>query len=552
MKKSGVLKVIEFFCRLGLGVLFIYSAWSKISNPEEFAYSVSRYRMLPDFTIGIFSLTMPMLELLAGLAMLFTKWLRESALLVAGMLAMFIVALVQALVRGLEISCGCFGVPSVGGREELAIALVRDLVLIVPAVWLMFRPNTWLDPLRRMPKGWRTGCLCGLGLLLAAWFAKDMVASGGSAVRIPPQGAVSEAGQDGAGQGFVVSSGPVRPGEWNVDFEGVLSKAEREQRPMVLLYSRKGCRYCPRLEECLAGESFRLWRKDRAPFLAFIRDNSLVRPSGNVKLAHDFVHMVRKTFNTTKDNFKGYPYVCVYWPQGGITNGVVFTGRRGVMGGQTHNLLVMELMSALDLALGERLTTGRKTLESIVSEATVQISARAEGTGGTVTMTPKDGLLPEGKRVQLVAKPEEGYAFIDWRKPDGSLASRASHLTVRGGMPIGCYTACFKSRSQCLPPVLLSPAETSLCVRVGEPVRYSIKVSEDCRPFSFQAKQQLPEWMDLNSITGIVFGTPESPGTNTVTIAVIGNDPQRTEQTVRLTFVVVPDADEKKTTDETR
>ncbi|MBR4617119.1 MAG: DoxX family membrane protein, partial [Kiritimatiellae bacterium] len=128
MNRRILMQGLEFVCRLGLGALFIYSALAKISDPDEFAYSVSRYEMLPGFTIGLFSLTMPMLELLAGVAMLFTKWLRESALLVSGMLAMFIVALTQALVRGLDISCGCFGVPSVGGQREIVMALVRDVV----------------------------------------------------------------------------------------------------------------------------------------------------------------------------------------------------------------------------------------------------------------------------------------------------------------------------------------------------------------------------------------------------------------------------------------
>ena len=178
MKKLHFFQCVEFVCRLGLGVLFIYSALAKISDPYDFAFSVMRYRVLPDFTIGIFSLTMPMLELLAGLSMIFTKWLRESALLVTGMFAMFIVALVQALARGLEISCGCFGVPSVGGREEILIALVRDLVLVVPAVWLMFRPDSRLWPLERMSRGLRILCLLGAGAFLAAWLVKDTWDSG--------------------------------------------------------------------------------------------------------------------------------------------------------------------------------------------------------------------------------------------------------------------------------------------------------------------------------------------------------------------------------------
>ena len=441
MKMRTFVQILEFASRLGLGVLFIYSALAKISDPDAFAYSVSRYRVLPDFLIGLFSLTMPMLEFLTGLSMLFTRWLRESALLISGMLALFIVALVQALARGLEISCGCFGVPSVGGRSEILIALVRDVVLIVPAIWLMFRPNTLIEPWKRISRKTRVICLCGFGTLLAAWVIKDTLSSDAFGLSFSPQTDMeTESKQKGRGQGLVISSGPICPGEWNVDFKGVLEKAEREHRPMILFYAGSGCKYCARLEEHLAGETFRMWREDRAPLMAFVRDKSPLYSPETLKSSYDFVLGINK-------DIEGYPYVCVYWPQEGVTNRVAFCGRRGFMGGQKNTLLVMQLMSALDRALGEWLSPGHKTLESMVNATTVQISARTEGVGGTVLMTPKNGLLFEGNKVDLIACPKKGFAFVDWRHPDGSLASQESHLIVLGGMPVGCYTARFRMRS---------------------------------------------------------------------------------------------------------
>ncbi len=443
MRNRIVIQVIEFFFRLGLGVLFIYSSLEKISDPGEFANSVDLYEILPDFTIGLFSLTMPMLELLAGLAMLFTRWLRESALLMTGMLVMFIAALAQALARGLEISCGCFGVPDVGGRKEILIALVRDLVLIVPAAWLMFRPNVWIEPMRRMSKRWRIICLCAFGTSLVAWFIKDSLASGAFASSLSPQkDGVAELEQNEQIQGILVSSGPIRPGVWNADFKGVLAKAESEQLPMVLLYVKDGCVHCTRLEESIAGETFRMWREDRLPLMAFVRDKSPMSSQETVKSAKDFVLGINKDLKNI-----GYPFVCVYWPQAGITNQVAFSGRRGIMGGRKDRLLVVEFMSALDRALGERQTMTHKTLESMVQAATVQISARVESIGGTVSIKPEDGLLQEGEKVELVAHPNTGYVLLDWRSPDGSLASQEPHLTVLGGMPAGCYTARFRVRT---------------------------------------------------------------------------------------------------------
>lgn len=136
--------VLETFVRLGIGALFAWSAWFKIQDPALFASSVESYRILPECMVGIFSLFMPMLELLAGIGLVATKWSREAALLVAGMLLVFIVALAQAAVRGLDISCGCFDDDPETGTVAIAKALARDVALLLPAVWLLFRPGRWI------------------------------------------------------------------------------------------------------------------------------------------------------------------------------------------------------------------------------------------------------------------------------------------------------------------------------------------------------------------------------------------------------------------------
>ena len=144
MKWARVLDWLERLCRVGLGGMFVYSAWGKVMDPGLFASVVMRYELLPEVTVGLFSLTLPMLEMLVGIAFVFTKWTREVALLATGMLVMFLGALTIAAIRGLEIDCGCFGISSGGGRMELILAIIRDVVLLVPTVWLMFRHDRWL------------------------------------------------------------------------------------------------------------------------------------------------------------------------------------------------------------------------------------------------------------------------------------------------------------------------------------------------------------------------------------------------------------------------
>jgi len=139
---------IETALRLGLGGMFLYSAWGKIHDPWMFQTAVDNYRFLPACTTAVFAVAMPMAELLVGAMLVFTKWTREAAFATAVMLMMFIVALLQAQVRGLDISCGCFGESEEGPGSTL-YALVRDVLLLALTAWLMFNgKRRWLVDFR--------------------------------------------------------------------------------------------------------------------------------------------------------------------------------------------------------------------------------------------------------------------------------------------------------------------------------------------------------------------------------------------------------------------
>ena len=122
--------------RLGLGAMFIYSAWSKLQDPRVFQTMVDNYRLLPACMTALFSVTMSMAELLVGAMFLFTKWTREAAFATVVMLAMFLVALAQALIRDLDISCGCFGDAEHGASVGMA-GLLGEVLLGMPTCWRM-------------------------------------------------------------------------------------------------------------------------------------------------------------------------------------------------------------------------------------------------------------------------------------------------------------------------------------------------------------------------------------------------------------------------------
>jgi hypothetical protein len=85
--------------------------------------------MVPESLINIMAILLPWLELVCGVLIIVGVFVRGSALLIGAMLAVFIVALSSAILRGLDISCGCFTLE--GGRGIAGKTLVEDILLMI-------------------------------------------------------------------------------------------------------------------------------------------------------------------------------------------------------------------------------------------------------------------------------------------------------------------------------------------------------------------------------------------------------------------------------------
>ena len=92
-----------------MGFVFIYAGAEKISDPEAFAISISNYRLLPTAAINFFAITLPWIELVAGILLIFGIAVKENSSILFSMLLVFTIAIVISLFRGLSIDCGCFG-----------------------------------------------------------------------------------------------------------------------------------------------------------------------------------------------------------------------------------------------------------------------------------------------------------------------------------------------------------------------------------------------------------------------------------------------------------
>jgi uncharacterized membrane protein YphA (DoxX/SURF4 family) len=94
--------------RIVLGFLFVVVSIEKIRNPNAFAISIENYRIVPPLVAMLLATILPWMELLCGLSVLCGVFVRGGSLLLAVLLVVFTAAVASALVRGLDISCGCF------------------------------------------------------------------------------------------------------------------------------------------------------------------------------------------------------------------------------------------------------------------------------------------------------------------------------------------------------------------------------------------------------------------------------------------------------------
>lgn len=128
-----------------LSAVFLSAGITKALDPAAFALAIERYRLLPWPICAALALYLPWLEMLAALGV----WWRSSRvgayLLLAGLSVLFFGALASALLRGLDISCGCFGEAH---ETPLTWALFRTGLLVFVAL-VCLRKEAWQSLLRK-------------------------------------------------------------------------------------------------------------------------------------------------------------------------------------------------------------------------------------------------------------------------------------------------------------------------------------------------------------------------------------------------------------------
>src|SRR5205085_7874559 len=80
-----------------------------LANPAEFASDIDNFKILPWPISVALAFYVPWLEIFCAIGLAFRFFYRGALFILGGSIVVFTLAIIAAKIRGLDITCGCFG-----------------------------------------------------------------------------------------------------------------------------------------------------------------------------------------------------------------------------------------------------------------------------------------------------------------------------------------------------------------------------------------------------------------------------------------------------------
>lgn len=121
-----------------LAGIFIWSGVSKLIEPDNFAVIIDEFNILPTSLVWPTAYALPVLEVVAGIGLVFDLW--GSLTFITGLMILFMAVLVYGIRMGIDVDCGCFGMfdPATSLYGKLKPALVRDIIIMFGVIYLYY------------------------------------------------------------------------------------------------------------------------------------------------------------------------------------------------------------------------------------------------------------------------------------------------------------------------------------------------------------------------------------------------------------------------------
>ena len=135
----GSLGVWHFLWRIldfAVAGIFIYAGALKALDPVQFASDIDNYKILPWPVSVALAFYLPWLEIFCALGLVFRFLYRGALSILSASIVVFTLATIAAKVRGLDITCGCFGHAS--QHWSFPAHLATNLAILVALLALFF------------------------------------------------------------------------------------------------------------------------------------------------------------------------------------------------------------------------------------------------------------------------------------------------------------------------------------------------------------------------------------------------------------------------------
>ena len=117
--------------------IFIYAGVLKVLDPVQFANDIDNYKILPWPISVALAFYLPWLEIFCGLALVVRLFYRGALSILTVLILVFTLATTAAKIRGLDITCGCFGHAS--QHWSFPAHLATNLAILTALLVLAFK-----------------------------------------------------------------------------------------------------------------------------------------------------------------------------------------------------------------------------------------------------------------------------------------------------------------------------------------------------------------------------------------------------------------------------
>ena len=134
--RGFVWRIVDF----AVAGIFIYAGALKAIDPVQFTSDIDNYKLLPWPVCVALAFYLPWLEILCALGLVFRFLYRGALSILSASIVVFTLATIAAKVRGLDITCGCFGHAS--QNWSFPAHLITNLAILAGLLLLSFKATS--------------------------------------------------------------------------------------------------------------------------------------------------------------------------------------------------------------------------------------------------------------------------------------------------------------------------------------------------------------------------------------------------------------------------